>query len=128
MPEEKPGLRNDGRYTAAENIADLGGFLIAYDMYTQYLNNAGFFGEQFDLQRKRFYEAYGWLWHSKYSAAYAEARTNGINDEGAMKDEHSLPRERTNGIVANTDDWYKLFNIKESDKLYRKTEDRIRIW
>ena len=37
-------------------------------------------------------------------------------------------RERVNGIVTNTDDWYDLFDVKEGDKLYLAPAKRIRIW
>jgi len=128
MPWALPGLKNDGAYTIRENIADLGGFLMAYDTYVKYLRDNGFTGEQFDLQRKRFYMAYVWLWHCRYSVKYAQVRTLGEGDHAAGKDYHSLLRERTNGVVMNTDDWYDLFDVKDSDKLYRTSEERIRIW
>lgn len=124
MPWALPGIYNDGAFTMAENIADLGGFLTAYDTYVRHLKEAGFTGEQFDLQRRRFYEAYAWLWHGKYSAIYAHDRTLDTDD----KDEHSLSRERVNGIYSNTDDWYDLYPVTDKDKLYRANDKRIRIW
>lgn len=124
MPWALPGVYNDGAFTVAENIADLGGFLMAYDTYVRHLHDAGFTGEQFDLQRRRFYEAYAWLWHSKYSAIYARDRTL----DSDVKDEHSLSRERVNGIFNNTDDWYDLYSVSDKDKLYRADDKRIRIW
>ena len=124
MPWTLPGVYNDGAYTVAENIADLGGFLTAYDTYMHHLQDAGFTGEQFDLQRRRFYEAYAWLWHGKYSAIYAHDRTLDTD----VKDDHSLFRERVNGIVSNTDDWYDIYSVSDKDKLYRAEDKRIRIW
>ena len=44
------------------------------------------------------------------------------------KDNHSLFRERLNGVVINTDDWYDLFGVKPGDKLYLAPEKRTRIW
>jgi predicted metalloendopeptidase len=41
---------------------------------------------------------------------------------------HSLFRERVNGVVTNTDDWYDLFDVKPTDKLYLAPEKRIRSW
>ena len=69
-----------------------------------------------------------WLWHGKYSVKYAQYRTAGEGEYSKEKDYHSLFRERVNGTVSNTDDWYKLFNVTSTDKLFRKAEDRIRIW
>ena len=124
MPWSLPGLHNDGAYTLPENIADLGGFLIAYDTYVRHLRDTGFTGDQFDLQRRRFYLAYAWLWHAKYSAMWAQDRT--VDPDA--RNVHSLARERVNGVCSNTDDWYNLFDVKEGDKLFRKVDERVRIW
>jgi putative endopeptidase len=122
------GLKNDGAYTVAENVADLDGFFLAYDSYKKHLEKQGFTGKQLRLQKQRFYEAYGYLWSSKWSADYAKDRTLGNDSKGVKKDNHSLFRERVNGVVTNTDDWYDLFDVKTSDKLYVAPEKRIRIW
>lgn len=129
MPWALPGVKNDGAYTVGENIADLGGVLLAYDTYVRHLTERGFKGEQFDLQRKRYFMALAKLWQAKYTAKYALLRTTGEGIETAnYKDVHSLARERINGTVTNTDAWYELFDVKAGDKLYRAPEDRIRIW
>ena len=127
MPFET-GLKNDGAFTVAENVADLGGFYLAYDSYIKHLKKQGFTGEQLRLQKQRFYEAYGYLWSSKWTADYAKGRTLGDDALGIEKDNHSLFRERVNGVVTNTDDWYDLFDVKSTDKLYLAPEKRIRIW
>lgn len=126
--EVAPGVNNDGEFTAAENIADLGGFLIAYDTYVKYLKDNNFTGEQLKLQQQRFYQAFAYLWCCKYTDNYARLCTLGDDSIEDSKDEHSLARERINGVVCNTDDWYELFDIKESDKLYLSPENRIKIW
>ena len=129
MPWALPNVKNDGAYTIAENIADLGGVLLAYDTYVRHLTESGFKGEQFELQRKRFFLAIAKLWQSKYTAKYALLRTTGEGIETAnYKDTHSLSRERINGTVTNIDDWYNLFDVKEADKLFRKVDERVRIW
>ena len=122
------GLKNDGAFTVAENVADLGGFYLAYDSYVKHLKKQGFTGDQLRLQKQRFYEAYGYLWSAKWNAEHAKNKTLGNEAKGVKKDEHSLFRERTNGIVTNTDDWYDLFDVKPTDKLYLAPEKRIRIW
>ena len=127
MPFET-GLKNDGAYTVAENVADLGGFFLAYDSYMKNLKRQGFKGEQFRLQQQRFYEAYAYLWCGKWNVTHAKGRTMGDESNGIIKDEHSLFRERVNGVVTNTDDWYDLFGVKPGDKLYLAPADRIHIW
>ena len=127
MPFET-GLKNDGAFTVAENVADLGGFYLAYDSYVKHLKKQGFTGDQLRLQKQRFYEAYGYLWSAKWNAEHAKNKTLGNEAKGVKKDEHSLFRERTNGVVTNKDDWYDLFDVKPTDKLYLAPEKRIRIW
>jgi predicted metalloendopeptidase len=65
----------------------------------------------------------------------AHELTHGFDTTGCQYDEygdkgslHSLARERVNGVVANTDAWYSLFDVKPGDKLYRKPEERVHIW
>ena len=128
LPWSLPGVYADGAFTVAENIADLGGFLLAYETYLRHLRENGFTGEQYDLQRRRFYLAYAWQLHGKYSAKYAHDLTLGADDNPGTKDGHSLFRERINGVVMNTDDWYEIFSIQPEDNLYRKDADRVRIW
>ena len=127
MPFET-GLKNDGAFTNDENVADLGGFFLAYESYVKLLKQQGFKGEQLLKQRRRFYEAYGNLWCGKWTAGWARENTVGDPNDPTAKDNHSLGRERVNGIVTNTDDWYDLFDVKAGDKLYLAPDKRIRIW
>lgn len=115
-----PGVYANGEKTIGEDIADLGGFEIAFQTYSEYLTANGFKGEQLRLQQRRFYEAFAYLWRAKYSEKHIKS--------ALANDVHSLSRERVNGVVANTEAWYDLFDIKPGDKLYRKPEDRIHIW
>ena len=126
MPLET-GKKADGAFTVSENVADLGGFFLAYDSYIKYLDKQGFKGEQRRLQMQRFYEACGYLWGGKWTADFALKRT-GDESRPDEQDVHSLFRERVNGIVSNTDDWYDLFDVKAGDKLYLAPEKRARIW
>lgn len=124
MPNgELPGVCCDGNFTLSENIADLGGFMVAYDAYKNYLKNNGFQGEELVRQKRLFYRAYANLWRSSYSADFALYFT-----QGPHQDVHAMERERVNGIVMNTDDWYELFDIKPTDKLYVAPEKRVKIW
>lgn len=124
MPNgELPGVCCDGKFTLSENIADLGGFMVAYDAYKNYLKNNGFRGEELVRQKRLFYQAYANLWRSSYSVDFALLFT-----VGPHQDVHAMERERVNGIVMNTDDWYELFGVKPTDKLYVAPEKRIIIW
>ena len=122
LPEEMPGVYANGEHTLAENIADLGGFEIAFEAYTDHLSAEGFKGEELLKQQRRFYQAYANLWRAKYGAAWAN------NMLYVEQDTHSLEKERINGIVPNTDAWYDLFNVQPGQKMYLAPEERIRIW
>jgi len=43
-------------------------------------------------------------------------------------DPHSPGPYRTIGAPVNMDAWYEAFDVKPGDKLYKKPEDRIRMW
>ena len=111
----------DGKTTEAENIADLGGFLIAYDACKAWLEEEkGVKGEDLKQQMTQFCIAYGNLWRSKYTLAHVK-KSIGV-------DGHSYNRERVNGVVRNSDVWYELFDIKPGDALYLAPEKRAYIW
>ena len=127
MPNEMPGLYNQGEYTLAENIADLGGVEVAFRAYTNKLKKEGYKGEEFAKQQKKFFRGWSNLWRAKYTAEYAQWRTTG---EGRpdLKDNHSLSRERVNGVMANIDAWYDAYDVTPDQKLYRSPEERVHIW
>ena len=120
--EVAPGVFANGKKTIAEDLADLGGFEIAFQAYANYLKANGFSGEGLRLQQRRFYEAFAYFWRAKYTDAFIVSQ---VADDS---DEHSLARERVNGVVTNTDAWYDLFDVQPGQKLYRPTKERVKIW
>ena len=115
-----PGVFSDGKRTLAENIADLGGFLIARDAYIKRLHEQGFTGENFTAQLKKFHEAYAYLFSTKYSAEKLNVLMT--------VDFHSHSRLRVNGVVMNTDMWYDLYGVTRDNILYLPPEHRTYIW
>lgn len=128
LPDELPGVHNDGAFTLAENIADLGGFEMVYRAYADKIKAQGFKGDELTKQLVKFYRGYSNFWRAKYTAEYADAVATGKLEPIISQDKHSLEKERVNGIVPNTDAWYELFNVKQGDKLYIAPENRIHIW
>jgi putative endopeptidase len=118
--EPFPGVHVNGDLTMGENIADLGGALIALDAYRHSLGGKpapvldGFSGEQ------RFFLAYGQSWRAK-------RREDAIRRQ-LVSDPHSPEQYRVNGVVRNMDGWYDLFNVKASQKLYLANDKRARLW
>jgi putative endopeptidase len=109
----------NGKQILTENIADLGGLLVAHDAYILSLKGksdvsiGGLSGEQ------RFFLAFAQRWRK-------------VQSEPALRkqittDTHS-PGEFRSDTVRNVDAWYKAYEIAPGDKLYLKPEDRVRIW
>lgn len=126
-----PGVlpnKNDGEYTLAENIADLGGFEIAYDAFVAQQQDKGVKDEELTTQKRHFYQAFANHWRAKYTAHFVKKIAIGSDKEGEEPDNHSLSKERVNGVVCNTNQWYELFGVKKGDALYLAPEKRALIW
>ena len=110
----------NGRLTIGENIGDVGGISLAYRAYKMSLKGkpapviGGFTGDQ------RFFMGFAQVWRD----LIREPRLR----QQILTDPHSPARYRVNGTLPNIDEWYKAFNVKPGDKLYRPPEQRIRIW
>jgi putative endopeptidase len=115
-----PGLHVNGDLTMGENIADLGGLLIAYDAYHKALGGKpaalrdGLTGDQ------RFFLGWAQIWRLKNRDDSTRQRIVG--------DPHSPPGARTEIPLQNIDAWYGAFDVKPGDKLYRQPKDRVKIW
>lgn len=119
--EPVKGTFVNGTFTNGENIADLGGVNISYDALQMYLKDHGNPGLISGYtQDQRFFMSWGTVWRTlqKEAALINQIKTN----------EHSPGLYRAFGPLVNTDAFYKAFDVKEGDKLYKKDEDRIKIW
>jgi len=111
----------NGVFTSGENIADLGGVAIAYDALQMYLKerkNPGVISGY--TQEQRFFLSWATIWRTKSTEQYL------INQ--VKTDPHSPGFYRAFAPLINVDAFYKAFNVKEGDKLYKKPENRIKIW
>ena len=115
-----PGVHVKGDQTTGENIADLGGILIALDAYHASLHGKpapvidGLTGDQ------RFFLAYAQSWRDK-------RREDAVRQQLAS-DVHSPEVYRVNGVVRNVDSWYPSFAVTAGQSLYLAPADRVRIW
>ena len=48
--------------------------------------------------------------------------------DGNLKDPHPFARTRTNGVASMMDEFYRAFDVKETDAMYVAPEDRVRLW
>jgi len=115
-----PGLHVNGDLTMGENIADLGGLLIAYDAYHKSLGGKpapvldGLTGDQ------RFFLGWAQVWRYKIRDDAARNRI--------VSDVHAPAGARVVIPVQNIDAWYTAFGVKPGDKQYRAPKDRVKIW
>ncbi|MES3017200.1 MAG: M13 family metallopeptidase [Bacteroidota bacterium] len=113
-------LHVNGKLTLGENIGDLGGLNAAYEAFK--MTKQGQSNEKIDgfTPDQRFFLSWAQVW-----------KGNILNETAAqliVTDPHSPGPYRTIGAPVNMDAWYKAFDVKPGDKLYKKPEDRIRIW
>jgi len=43
-------------------------------------------------------------------------------------DEHSPAEARSNAVAASMDEFYDVYGIKETDKMYVAPENRVKVW
>lgn len=113
-------LHVNGKLTLGENIGDLGGLNAAYEAFK--MTEQGKSNKKIDgfTPDQRFFLAWAQVWRSK---TLPETTAQLI-----LTDPHSPGEYRAIGAPINMDAWYKAFNVKPGDKLYKKPEDRIKIW
>ena len=118
--EVLPGLMANGRYTLGENIGDHGGLSFAFSAMQNALKDHpqglvdGLTPEQ------RFYLSYANVWAANITDEEKARRTN--------MDVHSLGVNRVNVSIRNFDSFFKAFDIKEGDPMFRPEEERVHIW
>ncbi|MBC8984815.1 M13 family metallopeptidase [Pedobacter sp. N36a] len=109
-----------GKLTMGENIGDLGGLNAAYTAFK--MTKQGQSEDKID----------GFTPDQRFFLSWAQVWRGNILDETAAQliktDPHSPGPYRTIGAPVNMDAWYKAFDVKPGDKLYKKPEDRIRMW
>jgi len=111
-------IKINGQLTMGENVADLGGLMLAYLAWQNQTRGKkldpvdGFTPEQ------RFFIGYGQSW-------CAETRDE-TKRMYATIDPHSPDKYRANGVVSNTPEFQQAFQCKASSAMVR--ENRCRVW
>ena len=110
-----------GELTVGENIADLGGFTIAFAALqkswagkTKPGKIDGFTPEQ------RFFLAGAQMWQTKY-------RDEALKKQ-VLTNPHSPGKFRVIGPFSNMPEFYAAFGVKEGDKMFRPESVRAKIW
>ncbi len=114
-------LHVNGKLTLGENIADLGGLLIAHGAYRRSLAGKpepgpidGLTGDQ------RFFLAWAQIWRAKARPEFTRLMVN--------VDPHAPPKLRTNGPLSNIPAFAKAFGCKPGDPMVRPESQRAQIW
>ena len=118
--EPLPGAHVNGALTMGENIADLGGVLIALDAY--HVSPEGRSAPVID----------GLTGDQRFFLGQAQVGRSAIRDDEQRRllvsDPHSPAQYRVNGPVRNIDAWYAAFQVKPTDPMYLAPDQRVRIW
>jgi putative endopeptidase len=103
----------NGKLTAGENIADIGGVRLSLDCLYDIKNR-----KLYDNELEIFFKSFAENWRAKM--------TEEVLKEKLLTDPHSPPWYRVNLCLLNIDEYYKIYNIKK--ELYIPKEKRINIW
>jgi putative endopeptidase len=103
-----------------ENIADLGGLLLALEAYRISLKGQpapvldGLTGDQ------RVFLGWAQVWRAKYRDDFMK--------QILVSDPHAPPVARVDLPARNIDAFYEAFGVKPGDPMYVAPENRVRIW
>ncbi|KAJ3315827.1 hypothetical protein HDV04_000034 [Boothiomyces sp. JEL0838] len=113
------GEQVNGKLTAGENIADLGGISIAFKALQLYLKD--------HPQSKPFTDRFSH--EQEFFISWAQGWRDLITKETAVmrvkSDPHSPNEFRTDGPLANFAEFHRAFGVEEGDRMFRSPEKQI---
>lgn len=116
-----PDLSVNGKLTLGENIADFGGLTMAYYALEKALEGKPK-PEKID----------GFTYQQRLFLGWANVWKNNIKDEALrnriLNDTHSPGEFRVNGTLSNMPEFQEAWGCKDGDAMFRKVEDRAKIW
>ncbi|GAA0891130.1 M13 family metallopeptidase [Fulvivirga kasyanovii] len=119
--EPLDSVKVNGAFTLGENIGDLGGVNVAYDGLQRHLAEHGNPGLIDGMTpEQRFFVSWATIWRIKYKDETLRTQVN--------TDPHSPGMYRANGPLANLESFYKAFDVKPGDGMYRDDSVRVKIW
>lgn len=108
----------NGTFTLGENLADYGGITVSFTAYKNFGVPSG--------------DVDGLSADQRFFIAYATSWAQNIRGDEELRltkiDEHSLAKNRVNGILPHITAWYDAFRITPDDALYVAPENRIKLW
>jgi endothelin-converting enzyme/putative endopeptidase len=111
-------IKINGQLTLGENVADLGGLMLAYMAW------------QDETRGKKLDSIDGFTPEQRFFIGYGQSWCSNTRDESqrmyATIDPHSPDKYRANGVVANTPEFQQAFHCKPGSAMVR--ENRCRVW
>jgi putative endopeptidase len=111
-------IKINGKLTNGEDLADLGGTLLAYLAWKEDTKNQKLESLDGLTPEQRFFVAYGQSWCSNERDEDKRLR--------ATVDPHSPEKYRTNGVIANMPEFRDAFHCKRGQPMVR--ENACRVW
>jgi putative endopeptidase len=110
----------NGKATVGENIADLAGIILGYEAFqkTDQAKEGKMIAGLTPDQRYFLGYALSWLGHQRDEQLAKQI----------MTDVHSPAYLRVNGPLSDIPEFYKAFNVKPGDPMYRPDSLRAKIW
>lgn len=116
------GRELNGKLTCGENIADLGGLRLAYRALAAELAAA----------RAPAAPINGFSPQQRFFLAWAQVWRENTSKENALKmlaiDPHGPNSYRTNGPVANMEEFHRAFGVPDGAPMWRAVAERVDIW
>jgi len=113
-------LHVNGQLTLGENIADLGGVMIAYSAYQKSLKSEKAPVIDDLTGPQRFFMGFAQVWRGSIREAQLRLMIR--------TDPHSPPEFRTLIPLSNVDAFYEAFDVIPGDARYRAPADRVEVW
>ncbi len=113
-------LHVNGKLTLGENIADLGGLLIAFDAFVLATANQRLALIDGLTPNQRFFHAWARAWRRLHTDENLKLRLN--------TDAHAPAKFRVLGPFSNLSIFHDAFGCKRGDAMLRPVEQRVEIW
>lgn len=114
--EVAPAVTMNGEQVLGELIADLGGLEIVLEHFKSTTRDKSKLKQ---ILRQVFIA---------YALSHASSSRPEYSIMLAKSDEHPNDKFRVNGVLQHCDDFYEVFDVKETEKLYLPPEQRANIW
>jgi len=111
-------IKINGKLTLGEDVADLGGLLLAYMAWKEATKGQTLESLDGLTPEQRFFIGYGQSWCGEVRDEDKRLR--------ATIDPHSPPKYRTNGVVSNMPEFQEAFHCKAGQPMVN--ENRCKVW